>query len=127
MESRRSKLLDMLMDGKISQEAYDEKYKDFTNKIDKYVDEQRILLDNVKEQKNIGKRMAEMKNAISTENVLDEFDRLVFESVVDKVIVGDIDENGNVDPFKLTYVFKTNDVRMYNEMKSRYRNFKEKI
>lgn len=115
------------MDGKISQEAYDEKYKDFSNKIDKYVDEQRILLDNVKEQKNIGKRMAEMKNAISIENVLDEFDRLVFESVVDKVIVGAVDENGNVDPFKLTYVFKTNDVRMYNEMKSRYRKFKEKI
>ncbi|MDO4976344.1 MAG: recombinase family protein [Eubacteriales bacterium] len=124
LESRRKKLLDMLMDGNITQEAYDEKYADFTKKIEKYIDERENLKDNVKEQKNIGKRMAEMKAAISSEDVLDEFDRLVFESIVEKVIVGGEDENGNVDPFKLTFVFKTNDLKTFNEMKARYRNFK---
>ena len=124
LESRRKKLLDMLMDGNITQEAYDEKYADLTKKIEKYIDERENLKDNVKEQKNIGKRMAEMKAAISSEDVLDEFDRLVFESIVEKVIVGGEDESGNVDPFKLTFVFKTNDLKTFNEMKARYRNFK---
>ena len=39
--------------------------------------------------------------------VLDKFDRYVFESIVEKVIVGGLDENGNVDPAQLTFVYKT--------------------
>ena len=36
-----------------------------------------------------------------------DFDRYVFESIVEKVIVGEIDEDGKVDPYKLTFVYKT--------------------
>lgn len=39
--------------------------------------------------------------------VLEEFDRYVFESIVEKVIVGGIDEEGNKDPAQLTFVYKT--------------------
>ena len=39
--------------------------------------------------------------------MLEEFDRGVFESIIEKVIVGEIDENGNKDPYKLTFVYKT--------------------
>ena len=39
--------------------------------------------------------------------VLKEFDRYVFESIVEKVIVGEVDEKDNVDPYKLTFVYKT--------------------
>ena len=31
----------------------------------------------------------------------------MFESIVEKVIVGGLDENGNVDPAQLTFVYKT--------------------
>ena len=41
-------------------------------------------------------------------NILDEFDRVVFESIVDKVIVGETNEDGTVDPYKLTFVMKGN-------------------
>ncbi len=34
-------------------------------------------------------------------------DRYVFESIVEKVIVGEIDDDGKVDPYKLTFVYKT--------------------
>lgn len=44
---------------------------------------------------------------LERKEVLKEFDRYVFESIVEKVIVGEIDENGNVDPYKLTFVYKT--------------------
>lgn len=30
-------------------------------------------------------------------DVLDEFDRVVFESIVEKVVVGDMEENGTAD------------------------------
>ena len=39
--------------------------------------------------------------------VLDKFDCYVFESIVEKVIVGGLDENGNVASAQLTFVYKT--------------------
>lgn len=35
---------------------------------------------------------------------MDKFDRVVFESIVEKVIVGETNDDGTVDPFKLTFV-----------------------
>ena len=87
----------MLLEDTITKPAYDEKYDEFTNKITKLVDEKEVLLENVKEQKNIGKRMSELRLALQKEDVLDEFDRTVFESIVEKVIVGSEDEESNVD------------------------------
>ena len=39
---------------------------------------------------------------------MDKFDRVVFESIVEKVIVGETNDDGTVDPFKLTFVMKGN-------------------
>ena len=39
--------------------------------------------------------------------VLVEFDRVVFESIIDKVIVGGYDDEGNPDPSMLTFIYKT--------------------
>ena len=39
--------------------------------------------------------------------MLEEFDRGIFESIVEKVIVGGLDEDGNKDPYKITFIYKT--------------------
>ena len=39
--------------------------------------------------------------------MLEEFDRGIFESIVEKVIVGGYDEDGNKDPYKITFIYKT--------------------
>lgn len=44
---------------------------------------------------------------LERKEVLKDFDRYVFESIVEKVIVGEIDDDGKVDPYKLTFVYKT--------------------
>ena len=63
---------------------------------------------NVSNQKDVGKRMASLKKVLSDGNILEEFDRVVFESIVDKVIVGETNDDGTVNPFKLTFVMKGN-------------------
>ncbi|SHL52407.1 hypothetical protein SAMN02745136_05073 [Anaerocolumna jejuensis DSM 15929] len=40
-------------------------------------------------------------------DTLSEFDRYVFENIVEKVIIGGYDEDGNKDPVQLTFVYKT--------------------
>jgi len=127
LESKRKKLTDMLLEDTITKLAYDEKYDEFTNKITNLVDEKEVLLENVKEQKNIGKRMSELRLALQKEDVLDEFDRTVFESIVEKVIVGSEDEEGNVDPFKLTFVFKGNGNKSLDDVKERYKNLTREV
>ena len=52
--------------------------------------------------------MRELRTKLAGADVLDKFDRVVFESIVDKVIVGETNDDGTVDPFKLTFVMKGN-------------------
>jgi hypothetical protein len=51
--------------------------------------------------------LREFKKILEQNEVLEEFDRYVFESVVEKVIIGGIDEDGNKDPAQITFVYKT--------------------
>ena len=48
-----------------------------------------------------------MHEKLETETTIKEFDRQVFESIVDYVIVGGYDEQGNADPSRITFVYKT--------------------
>ena len=51
--------------------------------------------------------VADFKKALSQNEVLQEFDRGIFESIIEKVIVGGYDEEGNKDPYKITFIYKT--------------------
>ena len=108
LEYRRKKLTDMLLDEQITKEAYDEKYDEMSAKIQKSKDTIEILQSNVDDKKDIAKRLNAMKKALTEGDVLEKFDRVVFESIVDKVIVGEVNEDGTVDPYKLTFVMKGN-------------------
>ena len=108
LEQRRKKLTDIYLDDGLSKEAYDEKYEELTVKIQKSKDSIELLQNNVSNQKDVGKRMTSLKKALADGDILDEFDRVVFESIVDKVIVGETNEDGTVDPYKLTFVMKGN-------------------
>lgn len=106
LEQRRKKLTDIYLDDGLTKEAYDEKYEELTVKIQKSKDSIELLQNNVSNQKDVGKRMASLKKALADGDILDEFDRVVFESIVEKVIVGETNEDGTVDPYKLTFVMK---------------------
>ena len=73
--------------------------------------------------------MKNFKSILERKEVLKDFDRYVFESIVEKVIVGEIDENENVDPYKLTFVYKTGfkDGLNGEDFKSPRKNVKKKI
>lgn len=101
-------MTDMLIDGTISKEAYDEKQNEFLRKLHTLYDKRKILDESIKRQKDVGRRMAELRKTLENEEILDEFDRVVFESIIDRVIVGGYDEDGTPDPYRLTFVLKGN-------------------
>ena len=56
---------------------------------------------------NVRERIAVFRKTLEEHAVLEEFDRYVFESIVEKVIVGGYDEEGNKDPELITFIYKS--------------------
>jgi DNA invertase Pin-like site-specific DNA recombinase len=121
IESKKSRLTDLLIDGKIEQEDYDEKKLAFQRKLHQLTEEKAYLEENIGQQKNISKRMAQLRKTLENEEILDEFDRIVFESIVEKVVVGGYDDDGNPTPYKLTFVLKCNQELKVDNAKAEYR------
>lgn len=92
LESKKSRMTDMLIDGTISKEVYDEKVLEFTRKLHTLSERRYLLEESINKQKDVGKRMSALRETLSSEQVLDEFDRVVFESIIEKVLVGGFDE-----------------------------------
>jgi len=69
--------------------------------------EQKELSSAVKNDSQLKKRLAEFKAVLERNEAMTEFDPVVFESIIEKIIIGEIDEQGNKDPYKIIFVFKT--------------------
>lgn len=125
LEEQRKKLTDIFIDDKITKEAYDEKYNELSFKIDRVKKEKSVIADNSLIQKSIKERMEEIRLKLKSANVLDTFDRIVFESIVEKIIIGDISEDGEIDPYKLTFVLRgMNNESIFN-VKDRYKKLEK--
>ena len=126
LEKKRKKLTDMYLDDKLTKEAYDHKYSELSKKLDKCKEEKAIFADCALSQKNIAGKMKTIRAKLKDADVLDQFDRVVFESLVEKVIVGEQAEDGTVDPYKLTFVLKGMDERSIPDARDRYMNLHNK-
>ena len=126
LEEQRKKLTDIFIDDKITKEAYDEKYNELSFKIDRAEKEKSVISDNSLIQKSIKERMEEIRLNLKDANVLDAFDRIVFESIVEKIIIGDISEDGEIDPYKLTFVLRGMNNESIADVKDRYANLMSK-
>ena len=108
LKSKKSRMTDMLIDGTITKEVYDDKLIEFNRKLHVLDGKKQLLDESINKQKDVGKRMAELRLTLENEEILAEFDRVVFESIIDRVLVGGYSEDGTADPYKLTFVLKGN-------------------
>ena len=119
IELKINKLVDLRLEGGINKEFYDDKYEKLLNQLEtkkSYRDKMAIV---ASKKQDTEKRLMKFKQVLEQNIILEEFDPNVFESIIEKVIVGGIDENGNKDPEQLTFVYKTG---ISNQLDSR--NFK---
>lgn len=107
LQQRRSRLVDLHLDGSIDKVSYKEKFSEINLKLEQLESERQGLLCMADDEKDNKQRLLEFKKTFEQNGVLEKFDRFVFESIVEKVIVGAIDEEGNRDQYKLIFVYKT--------------------
>ena len=105
--TRRDRFVDMRIDNLMTGEAFAQKYKELTDIIDSC--EKKLAKSQIKQDEfeHFKIRMRDIQNVLASGAVLEKFDRGVFESIVDHIVVGGYDEEGREDPLLLTIVFKT--------------------
>lgn len=107
VKSKRKKLLENFLEGVVSQQVYEEVIVDYEKEITSLEEKIEVLQQKDENETSLKKRIAEFRKVLSKNKVLEEFDRGVFESLIEKVIVGGYDSEGNVDPYKVTFIYKT--------------------
>ena len=75
--------------------------------MEKLKNDQTVLISSLTEKKDFKNRMKAFREIYEKNKPLKEFDRKIFESVVDKIILGKTYENGENNPYSVTFIFKT--------------------
>ena len=107
LQAKRKTLLDKYLEGVISQDIYAESDAGYAKKLVDIKANIESLEQQVEDEISLRKRVNDFKKALSKNGVLQEFDRGIFESIIEKVIVGGYDEDGKKDTYKLVFIYKT--------------------
>ena len=121
LEARKSQLTDLLLDGTIPKKDYEKKTAELNAKVDELVTEKGLILLSIREKKQVDKRMQELRTLIETQDPMDKFDRVVFQSIVEKVIVGGYDSEGSPAPYKLIFILKDDHTLVADYNRDRYK------
>ena len=107
LQRRKEKLLDLRLDNNIDRDIYDKKNQELSEQLKKLQGEQLQLVELSKNQESTKTRIREFRKNLNSGELLESFDRVVFESVVERIIIGGYNDEGVEDPLKITFVYKT--------------------
>lgn len=104
LELRKTRALDIMIDGTITKDQYNVKIKEINDSLFQ-LNEELFSMETLNKRKiTIKEKLKEFSQMIDSGSKFEEFDDDVFEAVIHKVIVGG-DEEGEFNPYLLTYVF----------------------
>ena len=126
LNRKMKNLVDMRLEDKIDKEIYSVKYDELANRINELSEEKEVLELSTQNESGLKKRLAEFRKLLQRDQVLKEFDRNVFESIVEKVVIGE-EEDGVINPYRLVFVYKTGltEGKDANKFKSQRKNAKQ--
>lgn len=108
MRGRRDRLIDMRVDDMIGELEYKAKYhqlsEDIANLERDFYQGNKIL---AQSKDGVKQRMEEIRKVLDNPKDFGEFNPEVFEAVIERVIIGEIKNDGTVDPYKITFIYKT--------------------
>ncbi len=99
---KEENLVNLKLEGKISDTIYNEKYNEISSEKVFLAEEKVNIETTLKSEIDVKKRLTEFKHLLSSQKILTVFDRTVFESIVEKIIVGGVNSDGEIDPAMLT-------------------------
>ena len=79
-----------------------------------------------KQEEALKVRLVDFRNTLAETDTIDEFDPQIFNCLIKEVIVGGYDDEGNIDPYRLTFVYKTGFESTYTGYKGRRKKKKSR-
>ncbi len=99
--------MDLHLEGILEKENFESKYTELLDELEKVKAKEEELQTITSKEDNLKDRIDTFRKLFENNEILKEFDREIFESVIEKIIVGKIDEDGNNNPYSVTFIFKT--------------------
>ena len=100
-------------------EDFELKYSEISAKIEQNA-MRLIELKEAEERRTLIKeRVTEFCRLLQKNEILTKFDRTIFESIVENVIIGGFDEKGCKDPYQISFVYKMGFSDLANAKKNR--------
>ena len=110
LENKLSNLIDLQLDGSISKEILNQKNQEISNKIKEYEqqlkDNENIEITRKQKLEQIDK----ISNTLKQYKGLTKFNEEVFNSIVDKIVIGEKSKNGEEDFYKIKFILKTGEL-----------------
>lgn len=107
IQDKLLELVDMKLEKVIDKDTYVLKEKELKESLDSINCKLQDIEKSNNESKNVYDRLKEIEKIINEPTTLTEFNREVFHTIVEKIIVGEVSENGEVKPNVIRFVLKT--------------------
>lgn len=104
---KQSKLLDLSLDGNISKSLLDSKMLELNNKLNAITEKLEKISNNEKLKNQKTEQLSKIMDIIESKRQLSEFDEDVFNAIVDRIVIGDIKEDGTFDYKTIKFILKT--------------------
>lgn len=107
-EQKINSLLNLLIDGTIDKELYNAKKIELNKKISKIEKEQEQYSCQMEDEQQFDSGIDKIKEIFNYESDnYDKFDKDIFEALIHKVVIGEIDENSVKNPYVIKFIIKS--------------------
>ena len=113
LENKRKKFVDLKLSDDFNEKMYADAYEDVTGRINAVTMDIERLKDDKAKMDDMHEKLVSIESMIKEGSELKEFNRYLFETMVEKVIVGEGD-----DPYKIKFFLKTK--QQYNVNAAEY-------
>ena len=107
LKEKIDKLIDLNLNGTISLETLQEKKAKLQNKINSIEKEQEHLQLELEDSISLNQGLNKFKTLFKDNEIMPEFDKDVFELMIEKVIIGEKESNENINLRVITFILKS--------------------
>lgn len=106
INKKLNNLLELNLEGRINKEQYTIKFDELDTQLIKLDSKIQSLLKETNRTESIKNRLNKFKSLFKNIDIMPKFDKDVFECLIDKVIIGEIEEDGTINPYTIRFICK---------------------
>lgn len=101
---KMNNLVDMKLEETITNDQFEAKRIKIAKSLEKKQKQRAEIEDEIQNEEAINLRLEKFKNIFANRTILEEFDREVFECLIEKIIIGEEKEDGTYDPYTIKFI-----------------------